>query len=645
MRHYIFLIFIIFSSHNYAQNSTRLDSLINRLESATDRERAKLYNEISWEFRNSNVDSALVYAKKSLSVSRSINDKKSEAAAYNSIANSHEANSEIDSALAYHQKSLKLKVEINDTLGIGDTYNNIGIIYDTKGDYAAALKNYFNALKIYENLSNDFEKVPMVYINIGIVYKKQNEYQKVLNYYSKALEIYKKNNFIIGEVITTGNIGAVLINLQKYHESIEYLKRAKHLYDSLGYKRYLPYMDVNLGIAHDSLRYYQNARNYYIASVDAFKKDNNLFELANAQINFGRHYKTTKNFVQSKNQLLNALQIARNNAFIEMENKALKQLAEVETKFNNYKSAFQYYQQYAILRDSIFERDKVKTIFELETKYETEKKEREILKQRALLAEKEVVLQRRNYQTYGSLGLAVILGLIGYLFYNQQKLKNHQLVKENQLKDALVKIETQNKLQEQRLRISRDLHDNIGAQLTFVISSLDNLKYGFDLPHNLANKLQAIGDFTSETISELRDTIWAMNKSEISFEDLQSRIANYVDKANFSALGITFSFNVDDNVDKSRHFSSVEGMNIYRIIQESVNNALKYAEAKVIAVKISEFQSKLYLTISDDGIGFNQDQITSGNGLQNIQKRANEIGAEITILSEEARGTQIQLVL
>ena len=77
----------------------------------------------------------------------------------------------------------------------------------------------------------------------------------------------------------------------------------------------------------------------------------------------------------------------------------------------------------------------------------------------------------------------------------------------------MAKIETQNKLQEQRLRISRDLHDNIGAQLTFIISSIDNLKFGFtDISEKLGSKLSNISSFTQQTIYELRDTIWAMNK-------------------------------------------------------------------------------------------------------------------------------------
>ena len=91
-------------------------------------------------------------------------------------------------------------------------------------------------------------------------------------------------------------------------------------------------------------------------------------------------------------------------------------------------------------------------------------------------------------------------------------------------------IELQNKLHEQRLAISRDLHDNIGAQLTFIISSVDSLKYAFaDGNPKLEDKLNNISSFTKETIYELRDTIWAMNKEEITIEDLKTRISNFIE--------------------------------------------------------------------------------------------------------------------
>jgi signal transduction histidine kinase len=253
-------------------------------------------------------------------------------------------------------------------------------------------------------------------------------------------------------------------------------------------------------------------------------------------------------------------------------------------------------------------------------------------------------VRRKNTFIFGSLGLALILGLLGYLLYNQQKMKNRQLQKETELTSALAKIETQNKLQEQRLRISRDLHDNIGAQLTFIISSIDNLKYGFtDISEKLGNKLIGISSFTQQTIYELRDTIWAMNKENITFEDLQSRIANFIEHAKNASEKTDFSFNIDENVDETHIFSSVEGMNIYRIIQEAVNNALKYASADEIEVNISEKENKYTVEITDTGIGFDQDSTELGNGLNNMKKRAREIGGNIKFVSKINKGTKVIL--
>jgi signal transduction histidine kinase len=82
-------------------------------------------------------------------------------------------------------------------------------------------------------------------------------------------------------------------------------------------------------------------------------------------------------------------------------------------------------------------------------------------------------------------------------------------------------------------------------------------------------------------------------------------------------------------------------MNIYRIIQEALNNALKYAEASTIEVLISEENSKLIITIKDNGKGFDEDITDPGNGLQNIRKRAREIDADVEIQSSRTDGTNV----
>jgi signal transduction histidine kinase len=234
--------------------------------------------------------------------------------------------------------------------------------------------------------------------------------------------------------------------------------------------------------------------------------------------------------------------------------------------------------------------------------------------------------------------------VIGYLVYRQQRQKNSQIIQENKLKSAIASIESQNKLQEQRLSISRDLHDNIGSQLTFIISSVDNVKYGFDITNEkLDNKLTNISSFAKDTILELRDTIWAMNSNEIIFEDLEIRINNFIEKAKLSKENISFSFIIDENL-KNKKLTSVEGMNIYRTIQEAINNALKYAEADIIAVNIKQQNDQTAINIKDNGKGFDELIVEKGNGLKNMKKRVEDIGG-IFSLNSSTEGTKIEILI
>ena len=142
----------------------------------------------------------------------------------------------------------------------------------------------------------------------------------------------------------------------------------------------------------------------------------------------------------------------------------------------------------------------------------------------------------------------------------------------------------------------------------------------------------------------MRDTIWAMNKSEISFDDLYSRISNFIDKADLATHNIVFEFDVEESL-KRKVFSSVEGMNIYRIIQEAVNNSIKYSEASKIEVKINKLNQSISISIVDNGKGFDISKVELGNGLNNMKKRAKEIQGELMIVSDKGEGVNVELQL
>ena len=213
------------------------------------------------------------------------------------------------------------------------------------------------------------------------------------------------------------------------------------------------------------------------------------------------------------------------------------------------------------------------------------------------------------------------------------------------MKTAISAIETQNKLHEQRLSISRDLHDNIGAQLTFVISSVDNLKFGNQITDSkITNQLTKISEFTKSTIIELRDTIWAMNTNEFTFEDLRSRIFNFIEKAKSAKENINFKFDVDDSL-KDEKFSSIIGINLYRTLQEAVNNAVKYANATEINVNVFNQNNQIKIEINDNGKGFDLETVDFGNGLNNMKKRIEEVKGSFELQSDVNKGTTIHILI
>ncbi|MDP5229947.1 MAG: tetratricopeptide repeat protein [Cellulophaga sp.] len=626
-----------------------LDSLYTVSKEQKGKPLVLTFNEISWHYRNIQVDSALLYARKALNEAKDENDKSLKASVYNSIASAHQAFGVYDSANYYHQKSLSINNLLGDSTAIANTFNNLGIVNDELGNFETSLQYYFKALKLYENQKKDSDLVPMVLSNIGIVYKKQGEYYKVLDYYQQALASYKKSNNLFGITVTTGNIGSVLLRLKKFNETITHSENALEGYKKLGYSRYIPYMLNNIAVAQDSLGDHINAEKTYKNAIRLFISDSNEYELTNTKIGFAKNQIQFNRFSIAISELNLALEKAKENKFKEFEVSALKLLSDAYSLDGDHVLAYQTLQEYILKKDEVYQLEKTKSILEIESKYQTEKKEKEIIKQRAEIDKNEAALELNNNLLIGAIALAFLLGLIGYLFYEKQRLKNEQLQKESELKNALVKIETQHQLQEQRLRISRDLHDNIGSQLTFISSSLDILKYGLkDTETKVKDKLTSLGLFTKTTINELRDTIWAMNKENITFEDLQTRISQFINTANQASEQIEFDFVVDSDIKIDYAFTAEEGINLYRIIQEAIHNALKYAfldpeqNNKSIEVCIYKTFDFFHIQIKDNGIGFEVKEVAFGNGILNMKKRVVDLKSELIMQSKLDKGTKIK---
>ncbi|MDX1286255.1 MAG: ATP-binding protein, partial [Draconibacterium sp.] len=291
-------------------------------------------------------------------------------------------------------------------------------------------------------------------------------------------------------------------------------------------------------------------------------------------------------------------------------------------------------------QDTLFQQTLNREITDIQEKYNTAQRLSEISSQKDLLLQNELKLKNRNLLNYLLLFGLVLLGVIIFGLFKRYKHKRREYQQELILKES----QTFNKLQEQRLQISRDLHDNIGSQLTFIISSINNLSFLTKSSNEkLRSKLNEINSFAMDTIAQFRDTIWAMNSDVIQLEDFQGRVLSYIEKAKSSTTGILFVF--DANVSTPLIFSATEGINLFRVIQEAINNAIKHGNPSQISIVLKTTGQKFQVIITDDGSGFDINGVSTGNGLENMKKRMEAIGGKIMITSKGDRGTEIILNL
>ncbi|MGL2966514.1 tetratricopeptide repeat-containing sensor histidine kinase [Flavobacterium sp. XGLA_31] len=559
-----------------------------------------------------------------------------------------------DSALVYGEKAIGLLKKTGNNDALLTVYNNMSKVYRKQGQYDKAIRFSLEGLKLAEK-TNRQNWIAFFNTNLSLTYHDFENFKKGVFYGKKALAIWLKDKKTTPSYIAN-TLNAIAINYDDWSKPDSALYYHKKVFNYIKGKDTLDIPDTYNNIGNTLLKQkkFKEAQRWIATALkicdvkfsqgQQLKDNNYYYERAAYYTNLANIAYELGDFTKAETLFKSAYYYAKMSNNAEKLRDYYFQKAQFEKKRNNLEKAVQEQDNYIRLRDSVFAVERDQKFAELEAKYQNEKKEKALLQSKTKILQKDNEIKKKNIQ---AIVLAVvILGIliVSYLVYQQQKLRNKQQQQEFELKSAIAKIETQNRLQEQRLQISRDLHDNIGSQLTFIISSIDNIKYAFNLKNDrLDGKLSTISSFAKATIIELRDTIWAMNHSQITFEDLQTRLHNFVEKAKEIKPEVVFDFVVEEHL-KTVTFSSIEGMNIYRTIQEAIHNSIKYAEAQSITIEAKSLHDKMQITIQDNGKGFDEAMVEKGYGLQNMQKRIEEIGGTFHLQSDTS-GTKITLLL
>ncbi|MBT8261573.1 MAG: sensor histidine kinase [Bacteroidia bacterium] len=517
----------------------------------------------------------------------------------------------------------------------GDLLNYKGNAYSNLSDYTNAAVTFIEYLAVAQALPDNTRPVAMANNNIGMAFLNMERFDQAILYLNRSLENQSEFDSDF-KAHTYWNLGICYMEKEMYEEALDILKlgvaeaeRKGDRYAAAGNQLCVGSVYLRQDSFEKGITAYREAYEMSTKSnLEPFKVIEALNGLIHAYNQLSRPLEAQQ-YIRLADSITDHHNLSdlRNREFLFQKGANLLQLGrpqEADAVFKRYSRAV----------DSLQNKENMQIIQTKETEFRTKEKERMLELQQADL----------DFQRLLNILLGVgtvFLVLIAFLVLRQQRLKIRHQKQEQELKEALQTVAMNKKLEDQRLRIAKELHDNIGSQLTYLASAAQNIGIGMKkVPSEVTeNKLKDLSDFSQEAIADLRDTIWVMNRSLISWEDLAERIRYLAHKVS-NTTGI--QVNVKKEGDNDTALNPAQTMNIFRIIQEAVNNAVKHAQAKEICIRL-EVGPPSFIEIQDDGKGYDSQNISSSSsGLRNMQSRADKLDASLDITSSE-KGTKVRL--
>jgi signal transduction histidine kinase len=248
-----------------------------------------------------------------------------------------------------------------------------------------------------------------------------------------------------------------------------------------------------------------------------------------------------------------------------------------------------------------------------------------------------IIISPPWWQTWWFRVVAILL-LIGFIAFIFQQYNHRKYI--NKIRE----LQTQYEIQRERERISRDLHDNIGAQANALLYGTEQLQ---KIQHNEKPLVDNLQSTAKDMMQSLRETVWAMKNASVAASDIWVRVINFCKQLGFFYKEI--KMRIEGDAPQNLILNSKIALHIVLITQEAINNAIRHAKAQNIFVKSEEENNIWKIYISDDGQGFDKDTGVKtpggGFGLSNMQERASMANIDLTVESKLSKGTVITLLI
>lgn len=625
------LIFFILSSFVFSLYSQQayIDSLRKVLPFKTGKERFDVLGELAYQYCFINTDTALLLANEGLKIAETDGDSLMIAQAWNDLGNTYVCRGEFEKSIQYNANALRIRTNQGDSLLIAHSLNKIGYAFHEMGALDKAIDFFLRSATIYE-IKNQVQYLGLLYNNIGSVHLRQGNNEKAREYFNRALSVAESTNNISLVITAKTNFANILFGNGNYDESEKIYSELLGLIEKSGIRQTLPTVTMNLGVCYFQQKKFDAGLKYLLEAVKLYEEKNDKKGLAMSLVNVANCYTGMNNLEKAQKYL------ERGKLFCDevKSNLQFHYLYEgyyrLEAARKNYSKALEHYIHANSFKELIHNEESTAKLSEMEISYETEKKEKELALKNSELAQE--YLKNKNQQltiVLLSCGLLLVFGITVF-FVRNQKLKREHILQKSRLA-----------LQDERLRISRDLHDNIGAELTLISSSLEAKAYRTK-EREEKKELENISEYSRNAMAQLRETIWAIRNEYISLDAFTAKLREYTGK-------ICPPMNINSSVtlsgDPEKILSPSMTINLYRLCQEAIHNAVKHSQCSELTISIEVANGQINLTVGDNGKGFSEKDHQNGYGMKNMKSRAEEMGAGFSIETLKEKGTTISVTI
>jgi two-component system sensor histidine kinase UhpB len=496
-----------------------------------------------------------------------------------------------------------------------------------KARYTEALEHYYKALHAF-NYQNDSVNQGSIYISLANVLVILGQQDKALVYHKQAAELFTQIGRRVELMNELLNIADLYFTSNQLDSAEQAARKALSIAEALNDKISLSYAYIDLGNIYKLRKNYPASENYFRRILDLSETKYNDNVLIQSYKGLGETYLAAQEPVKAKPWLEKDLALSKQQQDKEEIIEASADLAKDAYALHDYTKAYAYQKIYSEYKDSVNTESSYKSMAEMESKYQAEKKEKEIsLLKKDQQLDRLSLQKQKNFQAGATIFLLLLL-LIGFLVINRYRV----------LQRARRMID----IERMRNTIARDLHDDIGSTLTSInILSKVALQQQPNRNELMDANMQKIKERSSDIMENIGDIVWAINPQNDTIEQMISRMKEFAGEI-LEPLNIHYTFKEDVNSSDIK-LDIKKRKDIYLLFKEAVNNAAKYSQCNNLHIILLQDQHFLRLEVTDDGKGFDEQQMRNGNGLGNMRQRAAAVGGKFNINTTIGKGTSIAL--